>query len=296
MALRALAAVCTSVFLVGVSLPAQQSDGPAPLRIFIRAGEKTHGAGGNGLHDYPAFLGSWSTILKDRGAVVNGALHFPTADELAATDVLINFKGDGGTCSVQEKNLLEAFVKRGGGIVTMHDGMCSSDAPWFATMVGGAKQHGVRNFSAGQIEVKFTDTTHEITRGLTDFEIDDEAFFMLRTVPELHVLATAPLPSTGEVTPQLWTAERSLPGGRPHRSFEYMLGHRFENFAVPQVQTMMLRGIAWVGRRPVDLFTNPPAAPARGGGGGGRRGGGAREGGAGAAATPPAAPAAGRGN
>ena len=125
--------------------PAQQ-----PLRIFIRAGEKTHGAGDNGNHDYPSFLGSWSTILKDKGAVVDGALHFPTAAELAATDVLINFKGDGGTCSVPERALLEGFLKRGGGIVTMHDGMCSDDAAWFATMVGGAKQHGERNSSSGR--------------------------------------------------------------------------------------------------------------------------------------------------
>src|SRR5262245_39203943 len=88
---------------------AQQQQAQQPLRIFIRAGEKTHGAGDNGNHDYPAFLGAWSTLLKDRGAIVDGALHFPTADELARTDVLINFRGDGGTCSVPEKALLESY-------------------------------------------------------------------------------------------------------------------------------------------------------------------------------------------
>jgi len=264
----------------------QPQSGPQPLRIFIRAGEKTHGAGGNGLHDYPAFLGAWSTILKDKGAVVNGALHFPSAEELAATDVLINFKGDGGTCSLPEKALLEGYLKRGGGIVTMHDGMCSDDAEWFATMVGGAKQHGERNSSSGTFMVNFVDKTHEITKGLADFEIDDEAFFLLRTTPEMHPLATSVIPSTKEVVPQIWTAERTLAGGKPFRSFVYMLGHRFENWSRPEVQTLMLRGIAWAGRRPVDVLTNAPAPAERGGGGRGGRGRGAAG----------AAPAAGGGN
>jgi type 1 glutamine amidotransferase len=254
------------------SVMAQQPQPPAgaPLRIFIRAGEKTHGAGGNGLHDYPAFLGAWSTILKDRGAVVNGALHFPTAEELNATDVLINFKGDGGTCSVPERALLEGFLKRGGGIVTMHDGMCSDDARWFSTIVGAAKQHGERNSSSGTFTVNFVDKTHEITRGLNDFEIDDEAFYGLTTTPEMHPLATAAVPSTKEVVPQIWTAERTLSGGKPYRSFVYMLGHRFENWSKPEVQTLMLRGIAWAGRRPVGLLENAPPPQERGGGRGGR--------------------------
>ena len=202
-------------------------------------------------------------------------MHFPTADELARTDVLINFKGDGGTCSVPERALLEAFLKRGGGIVTMHDGMCSDDAPWFATMVGAAKQHGERNSSSGALRVTFVDKTHDITKGIADFDIDDEAFFLLKTTPEMHPLATSVIPSTKEVVPQIWTAERTLAGGKPFRSFVYMLGHKFENWSKPEVQTLMLRGIAWAGRRPVDLLTNPPAAAERGGGGGGRGGRGA---------------------
>jgi len=253
----------TAVAVGMAQQPTQQ-----PLRIFIRAGEKTHGAGDNGNHDYPAFLGSWSTILKDRGSVVDGALHFPTAEELARTDVLINFKGDGGTCSVSERALLETYLKRGGGIVTMHDGMCSDDADWFKNMVGAAKQHGERNSSSGALHVTFVDKNHEITKGIPDFDIDDEAFFLLRTTPEMHPLATSVIPSTKEVVPQIWTAERTLAGGKPFRSFVYMLGHRFDNWSKPEVKTLMLRGIAWAGRRPVDLLTNAPAPAERGGRGG----------------------------
>lgn len=280
-------AALITVSAVAAQQPPAASQPAEPLRIFIRAGEKTHGQGGNGSHDYPAFLGAWSTLLKDRGAVVNGALHFPTAEELAATDVLINFKGDGGTCSPPERALLEAFLRRGGGIVTMHDGMCSDDAEWFAAMVGGAKQHGERNSSSGALRVTFVDKTHEISRGIPDFDVEDEAFFLLRTTPELHPLATTVIPSTGEVVPQIWTAERTLAGGRPFRSFVYMLGHSFDNWSKPEVQTLMLRGIAWAGGRSVETFTNAPA-PAQRGGRGGRGGRGA---GRGRGATPAPAPA-----
>jgi type 1 glutamine amidotransferase len=226
----------------------------APLRVFIRSSHKTHGPG---LHDYPAFLTDWKKLLAERGAVVDGAQRFPTADELAKTDVMVIYASDGGFVSPEERAVLEPYLKRGGGLATIHDGMCSNDASWFATIVGAAKQHGEVNFSAGPVKLHFVDGTHPITQGLSDFEIDDEAFFLLRTAPEMHVLATAPLPSThaGEIVPQLWAYEKTLPGGQPYRSFVSMQGHAYTNFAVPAYRNLLLRGIAWAGKRPVDLLT-----------------------------------------
>ena len=225
-----------------------------PLRVFILAGEKTHGPAGNGLHDYPTFLTDWTKLLTARGAVVQGALRFPTADELARTDVLVIFKGDGGTCSPAERAVLEPYLTRGGGLVVLHDGMCSDDAVWFSKMAGAAKQHGEKNFSAGLIKLHFDDRVHPITKGLSDFELDDEAFFLLRKAPEMHVLATAPLPSNGEVTPQVWVYETTMPGGQPFRSFVWMQGHKYASFEVPASQTLILRGIAWAGKRDVNLL------------------------------------------
>jgi hypothetical protein len=49
----------------------------APMpRVFIYAGLKTHAVG---QHDYPQFLADWSKILTERGAIVSGALQFPSA-------------------------------------------------------------------------------------------------------------------------------------------------------------------------------------------------------------------------
>jgi len=90
----------------------------AGMHIYIRAGLKTHGPG---LHDYPQFLADWSKLLTEHGAVVDGSLHAPTAAELNGTDVLLMFKGDSGYMTPTEKATLNAFIKRGGGIVTIHD-------------------------------------------------------------------------------------------------------------------------------------------------------------------------------
>ena len=246
MLIRVLALVIVSA-LLAPSLSAQRD----PLRVFIRAGEKTHGPAGNGLHDYPAFLNDWTKLLTARGAKVEGALRFPTPEELARTDVLVIFKGDGGVCNTAERALLDTYLKRGGGLVALHDGMCSDEAGWFAAVAGAAKQHGERNYSPGLLKLTFVDTAHPIAQGLQGYEIDDEAFFLLTTAPGMRVLATSPLPMNGKVEPQAWTYERTLPGGSPYRAFVSMQGHHYKTFSVPAHQALILRGIAWAGKRDV---------------------------------------------
>jgi len=223
-----------------------------PLRVFLRAGLKTHNPVDNGEHDYPAFLGAWSNLLLERGARVDGALHFPSSAELAATDVLVVYKGDGGMLSPVERASLDSYLERGGGLVILHDGMCSDDAAWFATVAGAAKQHGEPNWSRGLLNLHVTDTAHPITRGLADFELRDESFYMLRRRPEMHVLLEAPRPDTGVVEPQAWTYERTLPGGQPYRSFVWMQGHYTAELMRPRSRDLILRGIAWAGRRPAE--------------------------------------------
>ena len=70
--------------------------------------------------------------------------------------------------------------------------------------------------------------------------------------------------------PQIWTYEndrwRPARTGQPYRAFVWMQGHNYSNFADPQIQPMLLRGIAWAGKRPVDtLMTERPARGGRGG-------------------------------
>jgi type 1 glutamine amidotransferase len=253
----------------GRAAGAPQPANPDGIRVYIRAGLKSHGPG---QHDYPQYLADWSKVLTDHGARVDGSLHFPTAAELANTEVLVMYKGDAGYMTDEEKATLEAYVKRGGGIVTFHDTLCGPDPDYFSTIVGGAKKHGETNFSAGEIKYTIVDRSDPIMQGMSDFSITDEAFMLMTwsKSPQIHVLATAPMPQSqsagthvGEVVPQIWTYEHTLPGGQPARAFVWMQGHAYANFENPQVQPMLLRAIAWTAKKPVDSLLT---VVARGGG------------------------------
>jgi type 1 glutamine amidotransferase len=248
--------------------PRPPGQNPNGMHIYLRAGLKSHGPG---LHDYPQFLADWSKILTEHGAVVDGSLHAPSAAELAHTDVLVIYKGDAGYMDDSEKAALEAFVKRGGGLVSLHDSLCGPDPAYFASLVGGGKKHGEVNYTLGaDIPYTIVDKSSPIMSGMSDITIFDEAFFNMTWAkdPPIHVLATVVIPGTpsagkhkGEVVPQIWTYEHTLPGGQPARAFVWMQGHTYANFANPQIEAMLLRGIAWAGKRPVDELVDykPPA-------------------------------------
>ena len=170
--------------------PTVQAGDTRPIHIYIRSGLKSHG---EGLHDYPQFSADWSKLLTDHGALVDGSFHFPSAQELASTDVMVMYKGDAGYMTATERAVLEDYLKRGGGLVSFHDTLCGDDPQWFSTIVGGAKKHGEQNFSAGAIKTTIVDKASPIMKGMSDFEIPDEAFFKMTwsQTPAIHVLATA---------------------------------------------------------------------------------------------------------
>ena len=252
----------------------------AGVRVFLWGGLKTHSVG---QHDYPQFLADWSKVLTEHGAVADGALHPPSAADLEHTDVLVINKGDAGFLTDATKAALEAFVKRGGGIISLHDALCGPDPAYFSTILGGAKKHGAVNYTLeAPVEYVVTDKEHPIMKDMSNFTLLDEAFYDITWAkdPGVHVLATAkmaPTPSAGEhkgeVVPQMWTYEHTVAGGQPARAFAWMQGHVYTNFANYQVQRTLLRAIAWAGKKPIDELVNYVAPPRPGGRGPGTRGG-----------------------
>ena len=243
-----------------------------PIKVYLRGGLKTHAAG---QHDYPQFMADWSKLLTERGAIVDGSFHFPTAEEIADVDVIVMYKGDAGYMTIGERIVLENFLKRGGGLVGIHDAICADDATWWASIMGGAKKHGETNFTL-EAPVPYTFTEpHPITQGAAPFEITDESFFLMTWAkdPGIKVLATAKIAPTrsagthaGEDVPQVWTYERTFfprLGGQPtFRSFVWMQGHNYVNLQDPRVLPTLLRGIAWAAKAPIDSLMTVKPAPA----------------------------------
>ncbi|HEV2444762.1 MAG TPA: ThuA domain-containing protein [Candidatus Sulfopaludibacter sp.] len=250
--------------------PLPQGQNRNGMHVYLWAGLKSHGPG---QHDYPQFLADWSKILTEHGAVVDGALHPPGSADLEQADVVVIYKGDAAYLGDSQKATLEAFVKRGGGLVSFHDSLCGPDPAYFATLVGGAKKHGEVNFTLdAPVPYRVVDKSNPIMKDMSDITIFDEAFFLVTWAanPGIHVLATAEIAPTrsagdhkGEVVPQMWTYEHTLPGGQPARAFVWMQGHTYADFSNYQIQRTLLRGIAWAGKKPVDELVDyvPPARP-----------------------------------
>src|SRR5579862_517286 len=253
-----------AVAVLGLFRPAEspaQDQNPAPLRIFIRAGAKTHGPG---EHDHPQFLKDWTELLRARGCVVEGGLQFPTAEQLEKTDVLVMFAAEAGTVEPPDRANLDAFTKRGGGIVAIHDSVCGTDPQWWKTVVGGAWEHGKSKFLNGTLGIYVQDYPHEITRGVSNFMMDDEIYWDLHLQPEAKVIGTA-FRTPHEITPQMWVYEKD-----GYRAFVNIQGHKFASFSLPHYRAILLRGIAWAGKRPVDSLVSkeelaslayPPGGP-----------------------------------
>ena len=239
--------------LIVLLLFAQPLAAAEPLRVFIRSGEKTHRPG---CHDYPAFLKDWTKLLNQRGAKATGGNEFPTAEQLAETDVVILHASEAGNIEGRDRENFEAYLKRGGGVVAIHGGTVSRDADWYKTVIGGSWEFGRTKFLEDRISIYFTDRENPITRGVSNFDIEDEIYYDMRLIPEVKILAAAytPKPKDGsggggkevnvyDIQPQIWTYET----GDRH-AFAFVPGHLYENFSHTSVQTILLRGIAWSGK------------------------------------------------
>jgi type 1 glutamine amidotransferase len=247
-------------------IPGQNPNG---LRVYLWAGLKTHSPG---LHDYPQWLADWSKLLTEHGAVVNGGLRPPSREDLEKADVVVIYKGDAGYFT---DAAMDAFVQRGGGLVSLHDALCGPDPAAFAKLVGGAKKHGEVNYTLdAPVTYTVVDKASPIMKDMSALTLWDESFFNMTWAPDpsIHVLASAEIAPTrsagdhrGEKVPQMWTYEHPVASGQTARAFVWMQGHTYANFSNYQIQRTLLRGIAWAGKKPADELVDyvQPARPAR---------------------------------
>ncbi len=250
----------TATLLAGV-LSARAAE---PLRVFIRGGVKTHGPN---QHDHPRYLAEWTKLLSERGMKVEGDLDFPEATQLEKTDVLIIYAADGMKIAGERRADFEKFLQRGGGLVVIHDGVVSGDQyAWCKSIIGGAwrwqaadlPKEKATKWLEGDVGLCWLDTEHPITRGLSNFDWKDEIYYDLDFAPDIGVLA-ASFHNVHIIAPQVWTYEKTLAGGAvPYRAFVSLPGHEYDVFNTPQYRTVLLRGIAWAGKRAnADEFCRP---------------------------------------
>jgi putative heme-binding domain-containing protein len=226
---------------------------PRPLRVVLVAGAKDHGPG---EHDYPAWQESWGRLLRMAdGVMVQTAQDWPTADSLAKADVLVFYQH--GQWTPRRARDIDAYLARGGGLVYLHyavDG--GSDAPGFAQRIGLAWQGGQSKFRHGALELGFeTGSRHPIGRNLDCVRFQDESYWQLVGDPR-RITVLASVREESGARPMFWTL-----GPAGGRVFVSIPGHFAWTFDDPLFRILLLRGIAWTARQPVDRF-NDLALPA----------------------------------
>ena len=164
----------------------------------------------------------------------------------------------------QEKGLLDA-VRGGVGLAGWHGGL--SDAfrsnPEYEFMVGGswaAHPGGIIDY-----DVRIVKQDDPITRGLHDFHMHSEQYYML-VDPSVEVLATTrfsgqAVPSiAGVVMPAVW---KKIYG--KGRVFNSTLGHVAADVNVPEARELVQRGMLWAARVPGAGDEPKPTNPYRSG-------------------------------
>src|SRR5258706_1847604 len=146
----------------------------------------------------------------------------------------------------QEKGLLDAIEKNGTGMAGWHGGMGDAfrNNPDYQFMVGGqwvAHPGGVTDYT-----VQITDHADEVMKGLKDFTMHSEQYYM-HIDPNTKVLATTKFNGKidswidGCVIPVTW---KKMYG--KGRVFYTSVGHSVDHIAtVPDAIEMLKRGIKW---------------------------------------------------
>src|SRR4051812_47583150 len=231
-----------------------------PLRIFIRGGVKTHGPN---AHEHERFMNDWKKLLAGRGAKTDGALDWPTAAQLEQTDVVVCYAEEAGNATPEQRAAIEAFQKRGGGIVVIHSAAVAKDHDWWKSIIGGSWVFGATKWKEGPMDLYYTenerlDDGHPITRGASNFHVDDEIYYdgdfpRVGGVPATSYTPNVPAgkkPAEGgkaniyDIQPQMWVYEKDN-----HRSFVSIPGHLYSTFELPHYRAILMRGIAWAGKR-----------------------------------------------
>jgi type 1 glutamine amidotransferase len=189
-------------------------------------------------------------ILQELGFEVDVADNLEVyldRDKMQALSLIVPIWTMGTITGPQEQGLLDA-VKSGVGIAGWHGGMGDSfrSSPNYQWMVGG--QWVAHPGNIIDYEVNIIDHQDPITRGLPDFHMHSEQYYM-HVDPSNEVLATTTFQTDiapwikGCLMPVVW--KRRWGAGRV---FYSSLGHVAADFKVPEALEIQKRGMSWASR------------------------------------------------
>ena len=238
--LRSLSAIFFSL-----ALAAHAADPGAKTKVLLITGEDVS------AHNWAETTAATREVLDAAGkfevTVVENLAPLESAEQLAKYDVIfLNRCHRSATPGEQAKaNLLE-FVKSGKGLVVQHLASASfADWPEFRKMVGRYwvfKQSGHGPRSPFQVHV--ADKEHPVTKGVADFETDDELYAKLQGDEPVTVLATSDSDWSKRTEPMVMVKEYGK-----GRVFNHTFGHDGKAVKIPGVAQVIVQGTLWAAGR-----------------------------------------------
>jgi uncharacterized protein len=233
----------TSSLLFISSSAARAADAPAKIKTLIITGDDV------AVHNWKETTAAIRKILLDSGrfeVVVSEDLKpLESADGLKSYDVIVlnRYNRTAPLRDAAKQNLLD-FIRGGKGFFIQH--LASASFPnWsefdklcgrYWVMGNGKSGHGPRS----PFDTKVVDNTHPISAGMKDFRADDELYSRLQGDEPIHVLVEAHSDFSKKTEPiYFW-----LPYGQG-RVVHCTFGHDGKAIAVPEVTTLIVRGVEW---------------------------------------------------
>jgi len=219
-----------------------------PLFVVLVAGPKDHGPG---EHDYPAWQKVWMELLAaGENIEVMSAWEWPTKEQFQKADAMIFFQH--GTWDARRAADIDAFLERGGGLSYIHwavDG--GKEAPGFAKRIGLASGPPGIKFRHGPLDLQFNrENRHPIARNIDKLRMVDESYWkMTGELLKDRVIAWGAEDNSPQ--PLFWSVEHGK-----GRVFVSIPGHFSWSFDDPLFRVLLLRGLAWSAKEPVDRFND----------------------------------------
>ena len=161
------------------------------------------------------------------------------ADGLDAYDTVLFYTDVGAFTDVQEKGLLD-FIRGGRGFFGLHTAA--------ASFRGNAGYHRMLNaFFQGHspymdFNVSIMDQDDPITKGLEDFSVSDELYYLKHDASKSHHLMQAY--DSGKDETHVMAFGHTYGAGRV---FYFALGHDMAVLENPSFQEVVRRGVRWTG-------------------------------------------------
>jgi hypothetical protein len=190
-------------------------------------------------------------FLKEQGFAVeisDTLAVYTDAEQLAATDLVVQCWTMGETTREQTAGLAQA-VRAGTGFAGWHGGIIDSfrsDLD-YTLLTGGQFLRHPPGFLDHSVEIRPERADHPVTAGLADFQVFTEQYWVA-TDPDIDVLATTTFPADEErdhpvVMPAVWTRKQGA-----GKVFVSAIGHKADDFDVPEVRALTERGLLWASR------------------------------------------------